>query len=73
VWRRIAHAIGFEVGLLCFLVPVFAWWMNVTLLQALLMDLGLAMFFLGYTFVFNWAFDAIFGLPASATGAAQPA
>jgi len=73
VWRRIAHAIGFEVGLLCFLVPVFAWWMDVTLLQALLMDLGLAMFFLGYTFVFNWAFDAIFGLPASAAGAAQPA
>jgi uncharacterized membrane protein len=47
--------------------------MNVTLWQALLMDLGLAVFFLAYTFVFNWAFDTIFGLPASATGAAQPA
>ena len=26
-----------------------------------------------YTFVFNWAFDRAFGLPASATGEAQPA
>ena len=41
--------------------------------DALVMDLGLVVFFLVYTFVFNWAFDAIFGLPASAAGAAQPA
>ena len=41
VWRRIAHAIGFEVGLLGFLVPIFAWWMNVTLLQVRLLTRGL--------------------------------
>ena len=39
--------------------------------QALVMDLGLVVFFLCYTFVFNWAFDQVFGLPASA--AATPA
>jgi len=72
--RRVAHAIGFEGGLVAFLVPVFAWWLDVSLWQALVMDLGLVVFFLLYTFVFNWAFDAIFGLPASAAGAAvQPA
>jgi uncharacterized membrane protein len=71
--RRIAHAIGFEGGLVAFLVPVFAWWLEVSLWQALVMDLGLVVFFLGYTFVFNWAFDGVFGLPASASGAAQPA
>ncbi|VTU12959.1 MULTISPECIES: PACE efflux transporter [unclassified Variovorax] len=71
--RRIAHAIGFEGGLVAFLVPVFAWWLDVTLWQALMMDLGLVVFFLVYTFVFNWAFDLLFGLPASASGAAQPA
>jgi uncharacterized membrane protein len=71
--RRIAHAIGFEGGLIAFLVPVFAWWLGVSLWDALVMDLGLVVFFLVYTFVFNWAFDAIFGLPASAAGAAQPA
>jgi uncharacterized membrane protein len=71
--RRIAHAIGFEGGLVAFLVPVFAWWLDVSLYQALVMDLGLVVFFLVYTFAFNWAFDGIFGLPASASGAAQPA
>jgi uncharacterized membrane protein len=70
--RRIAHAIGFEGGLVAFLVPTIAWWLDISLWQALLMDLGLVVFFLFYTFVFNWAFDAIFGLPASAA-AAQPA
>ena len=30
------------------------------------MDLGLMLFFLVYTFVFNWGFDRGFGLPASA-------
>ncbi|MDM0075718.1 PACE efflux transporter [Variovorax sp. J2P1-59] len=73
VKRRVAHAIGFEGGLVAFLVPVFAWWLGVSLWEALVMDLGLVVFFLIYTFVFNWAFDMLFGLPASATGAAQPA
>ncbi len=66
VARRVAHAIGFEGGLAAILVPVFAWWLQVTLWQALLMDLGLLLFFLAYTFVFNWVFDRTFGLPLSA-------
>jgi len=66
VQRRIAHAIGFEGGLVVFLVPLFAWWLDVSLWQALVMDIGFLLFFLGYTFVFNWTFDAVFGLPASA-------
>ena len=66
VRRRIAHAIGFEGGLVFILVPLFAWWFQVTLWQALIMDLGLVVFFLCYTFVFNWVFDAVFGLPLSA-------
>jgi uncharacterized membrane protein len=73
VARRIAHAIGFEGGLILFLVPLFAWWLQVTLWQALVMDLGLVVFFLCYTFVFNWGFDHIFGLPASAAGPLEPA
>ncbi|WP_368355564.1 MULTISPECIES: PACE efflux transporter [Comamonadaceae] len=68
VARRVAHAIGFEGGLALILVPLFAWWFDVSLWQALVMDLGLLLFFLGYTFVFNWLFDRVFGLPASARG-----
>lgn len=64
--RRLAHAIGFEGGLVIFLVPLFAWWFDVTLWRALMMDIGLMVFFLCYTFVFNWGFDRMFGLPASA-------
>jgi uncharacterized membrane protein len=71
--RRVAHAIGFEGGLVAFLVPVFAWWLGVSLWEALVMDLGLVVFFLVYTFVFNWGFDRLFGLPASAAPRPQPA
>lgn len=62
---RILHAVGFESGLLVFLVPLLAWWFDVGFLQALVMDLGLLAFFLFYTFAFNWVFDAVFGLPAA--------
>lgn len=64
--RRVVHAIGFEGGLAAMLVPVFAWWLGVSLWEAFVMDIGLLLFFLAYTFAFNWAFDHFFGLPASA-------
>ena len=64
--RRLAHAIGFEGGLALWLVPFMAWWLEVGLWQALLLDLGLLLFFLAYTFVFTWVFDRLFGLPRAA-------
>jgi len=71
VARRIAHALGFEAGLVVMLVPLFAWWLGVSLWQAFVLDLGLIVFFLVYTYAFNLGFDRVFGLPASA--APQPA
>lgn len=71
VGRRVAHAIGFEGGLVFTLVPLFAWWFGVSLWQAFVMDLGLIVFFLCYTFVFNWVFDHLFGLPAAASAPAM--
>jgi len=65
---RVAHALGFEGGLVVFIVPLIAWWLQVSLAQALAMNLALMLFFLVYTFAFNWAFDVVFGLPASAMG-----
>ncbi|MBS0609749.1 MAG: PACE efflux transporter [Proteobacteria bacterium] len=64
--RRVVHALGFEGGLALALIPLMAWWFGVGLWQATLMEAGLLLFFLVYTYVFNWAFDRIFGLPASA-------
>ncbi|KQN75593.1 hypothetical protein ASF04_05860 [Duganella sp. Leaf61] len=68
VARRIAHAIGFEGGLVAFLVPLFAWWLEISLWEAFIVDLWIVVFFLVYTFLFSLAFDRIFGLPASAQG-----
>lgn len=64
--RRLAHALGFEGGLLVMLVPIMAWWLDVTLLTAFVADLGILAFFFVYAVVFTWTFDRIFGLPQSA-------
>lgn len=64
--RRMAHAVGFEAGLIFTLVPFFAWWLSISLWQAFVLDIGLIVFFLVYTFAFSWVFDRLFGLPASA-------
>ena len=64
--RRIAHAVLFEAGLLLMLVPLTAVWLEISLPGALVLNIGLAGFFLVYTFVFNWSFDRLFGLPAAA-------
>ncbi|WP_290872779.1 PACE efflux transporter [Aquabacterium sp.] len=67
--RRAAHAVLFEGGLVLSTVPLIAWWMDMSWTDAFLADLGLVLLFLVYTFCFNWVFDRIFGLPASAQAA----
>jgi uncharacterized membrane protein len=64
--RRAAHALLFEAGLVIMTVPMIAWWMHMGWWDAFMADLGLVLLFLTYTFCFNWAFDRVFGLPASA-------
>lgn len=65
--RRITHTALFEGGLTLILVPFLAWWMNLSLLDALLYDIGMVALFALYAFVFTWGFDRLFGLPASAS------
>jgi uncharacterized membrane protein len=60
---RVLHAIMFEVGLLFVLLPLFAWYLGISLWQAFLMDVSFALFYMGYAFVFNWAYDRLFPLP----------
>lgn len=64
--RRTAHALLFEGGLVLICIPVMAWWLQVGLLEALIYEAGLIALFIVYTYAFTWAFDRIFGLPASA-------
>ena len=63
--RRLAHGIGFEGGLVFLLVPVMSFWLEISLLDAFLANLGLLAFFFFYAIGFTWAFDRVFGLPQS--------
>ncbi|WP_349972522.1 multidrug/biocide efflux PACE transporter [Pseudomonas caspiana] len=56
---RVLHALGFESGLILVIVPLAAWWLSISLLEAFLLDIGLLLLFLPYTLVFNWAYDAV--------------
>lgn len=63
-WRlRLLHAVMFEAGLLAALLPFIAWYLQIGLWQAFLMDLGVAGFYLVYAFVFNLGYDRLFPLP----------
>ncbi len=59
---RVAHAVLFEAGLLLILLPPIAWYLGITLLQAFVMDIAIAAFYVAYAFIFNLAYDRIFPL-----------
>jgi uncharacterized membrane protein len=64
--RRLLHSLGFEGGLVVMLVPLVAWWLDITWWSALVTNLGLFVFFFFYALVFQWGFDRVFDVPASA-------
>ena len=56
---RVGHAFGFEVGLIVLVIPMAAFWLHITLWQAFLMEIGLLLFLLPYTYLYNLMFDAL--------------
>lgn len=58
-WVRVVHALLFEGGLIVMGVPLIAWWLSVSLWQALLLDIGVLLFFLPYTYVYHWGYDVV--------------
>ena len=56
---RILHALGFEGGLILVVVPLAAWWLSVGLVEAFLMEIGLLVFLLPYTYLYNLGFDKL--------------
>tara|TARA_R110002049_G_scaffold23781_5_gene84593 strand:- start:44804 stop:45229 length:426 start_codon:yes stop_codon:yes gene_type:complete len=64
---RVLHAISFEVGLLFVLMPFIAWYLGISLLEAFLIDVSFAVFYLVYAFVFNWTYDVVFPIPDDQT------
>lgn len=65
---RTAHALLFEAGFIIISVPATAWWLSLSLVKALAMDLGITLFYIGYTYVYNWVYDQIFPYPADRPG-----
>ena len=58
-WVRVIHALLFEGGLIVMGVPLIAWWLSVSLWQAFLLDIGVLLFFLPYTYVYHWGYDVV--------------
>ena len=62
---RLLHTVLFEAGLLLILLPLIAWYLNMTLLDTLVLDLAIVAFYLVYNFVFNVAYDRLFPVMAN--------
>lgn len=56
---RLLHALLFEGGLVLLCVPFAAWWLRIGWWEALVLDVGLLLFFLPYTYLFHWAWDRL--------------
>jgi uncharacterized membrane protein len=62
---RALHAFLFELGLLVVFLPMVAWYLDMSLYDAFIMDIAVAAFYVVYAFIYNWAYDALF--PVGAT------
>lgn len=60
---RVLHAVLFELGLLALLLPFVMVYLGVGFWEALVMDIGFALFYMGYAFVFNLGYDRLFPVP----------
>lgn len=56
---RILHAIGFEATLVIFTIPLIAYILKMTFIDAFMFELGLLIFFFFYTYIYNWSYDQI--------------
>ncbi|SHJ55792.1 Uncharacterized membrane protein [Shimia gijangensis] len=69
---RVVHAVLFEAFLIIVGIFVTAWWLSISYLDALLLDLGFSAFFLVYAYVFNWSYDIVFPVPRGDRGEVAP-
>jgi uncharacterized membrane protein len=62
---RLLHALLFEGGFLVLSLPAVAWWLEMSLWHAFLLDLGFAVFFTLYAYGYNWLYDKVFPYPTA--------
>ncbi len=58
--NRVVHSLGFEGGLLILTIPAMAWFLNISILEAFILDISLVVFYLFYAYVYNLAYDKAF-------------
>ena len=58
--ERIYHAVLFECGLLLAILPLTAWYLSISLWDALLLDVGFLLFYLLYGYCYHWVYDIVF-------------
>lgn len=57
---RILHTLGFEGGLIFATVPVAAYWLDTSFLNAFWLESALLLFFLPYSITYNYIYDQIY-------------
>jgi uncharacterized membrane protein len=67
---RWVHALSHEASTLFVTLPLIVWIGHYTWFDALLLDLGLTLFYTAYAWVFHWCFDRL--RPVRAPGATPP-
>ncbi len=56
---RAIHALGFEGGFIVIGLPIAAWMLSISLLDAFLLEVAFFLFFLPYTMAYNWIWDKL--------------
>lgn len=56
---RVFHALGFEGGFILIGLPIAAFALGISLVQAFILEIGFFLFFLPYTMFYNWAYDSV--------------
>ncbi|MBY5921584.1 PACE efflux transporter [Ferrimonas balearica] len=56
---RVGHGMGFEAGLLAVTIPVLMWSLDLSFIDALILDIGFVVFFLIYAIIYNWGYDQL--------------
>ncbi|NEN75941.1 PACE efflux transporter [Pelistega sp. NLN82] len=56
---RVCHAIGFEITLFLMTIPFIAWYLGVSIWEAIVLDIVFILFYLPYTYLFNLCYDIV--------------
>lgn len=67
VKQRLVHGLAFEGGLVIIALPLIAYWLDMSLLAAFIMDIGSMLFFMVYAIAYNWLYDHVFPITDEST------